>query len=405
MPAGRITKFIGDARQRIKPLTIALHSSRIPLVRWEGIARGTGKPASIIVAGADPWIRYLPDKIFTENPRLEPIGSTWTWQLEDDLDRLSASADLVIARLDRVSARMFFSDGRWLRGPEWVALGMSMPADLEKLKRSNESVLSDVRRIQRAGLSWSVTHEDADFDAFYDQMYEPFAKNRHGEMCVVHNRAELQANFRRGGIVWTKRGDERVGGMTYAPTADEKTVLFKVLGTAGGDTGVTRDGVIAALYLFAITHAKELGFEQIDLGGTRACLADGVLRFKRKWGAGLWRREQEIGYFDQIIGARRFDQNVMGILRPVPLVVRDAGGLSGFCIADSQTSLQAADGAAAKRAHRVNWLPGLQRLIVASETGWQPGIVPPPQTALIGPTDGRLEVSKSILNQTCKTAA
>lgn len=375
------------------------------MVRWEGIARGTGKPASIIVAGAEPWVRYLPDKIFTENARLEPIGSTWTWRLEDDLDRLSASGDLVIARVDRMSAGMFFSDRRWLRGPEWLALGMSMPADLEMLKRSNDSVISDVRRIQRAGLSWSATHEEADFHAFYDQMYEPFAKNRHGELCVVHNRAQLHANFRRGGIVWTKRGDERVGGMTYAPTTDEKTVVFNVLGIAGGDTGVGRDGVIAALYLFGMTHAREIGFEQIDLGGTRACLADGVLRFKRKWGAGLLHREREIGYFDQIIGLRRFDQNAMAILRPVPLVIRDAGGLSGLCIADAQASRQPADSATAKRAHRVNWLPGLKRLIVASETGWQPGIVPPPQTALLGPSDGPFDISKSVVNQTCKAAA
>jgi hypothetical protein len=48
-----------------------------------------------------------------------------------------------------------------------------------------------------------------------------------------------------------------------------------------------RDGAFAALYYFIIRLAYERGCHEVDCFTSRPSLADGVLRYKRKWGAML----------------------------------------------------------------------------------------------------------------------
>jgi hypothetical protein len=42
-------------------------------------------------------------------------------------------------------------------------------------------------------------------------------------------------------------------------------------------------GAVGALYYYLITYLKENGYNQVQFGGTRPFLGDGVLNYKKKW--------------------------------------------------------------------------------------------------------------------------
>src|SRR5262249_3929877 len=59
------------------------------------------------------------------------------------------------------------------------------------------------------------------------------------------------------------------------------------------DAANRRDGALAAAYYFAVAEAVRRGRRWLRTGGTRPVLSDGVLEFKRKWGAHVRRVRQE----------------------------------------------------------------------------------------------------------------
>ena len=61
--------------------------------------------------------------------------------------------------------------------------------DLKTLTRAHGSLHEDMRVVRRNGLQPRITHDDAEFDAFYRNDYVPYARTRHGEDSFVHSQA------------------------------------------------------------------------------------------------------------------------------------------------------------------------------------------------------------------------
>ena len=54
---------------------------RLPVVRWRGPARSCGKSATLLVVGEEPWVNYLPQRFFADEPQKELISHTTVWRL------------------------------------------------------------------------------------------------------------------------------------------------------------------------------------------------------------------------------------------------------------------------------------------------------------------------------------
>ena len=349
----------------------------IPVTILHGQTRLGKRSGTVVTAGSEPWIDYLPDRFFEGSPQQECVGKVPLWAVPCALERLSSSADLVIARVDKLSARLLFN-ASYLRVPEWVNLWLTVPDDLNSLQRGNRrrNVKNDLRRIRQNGLLYDISHADADLDVFYKDFYVPFVSRRFGKHGYIRNVHALRQHFRQGGLLWVLRNGQRIAAGIFHR---QGTVLHSLgIGTIDGSYDVANLGALIATYYYSIKHAHAVGCKEINFGGTRPVLSDGRLRYKRKWGMRLV--EQTESYYEFLVYWERLDESVFSFLSHTPLVFRDRDKLSAVTAIQSEGP---ATQDQAEKAHRFLWTPGLHRLYLLSASGWQPGTEPPPQTHLI----------------------
>jgi hypothetical protein len=289
------------------------------------LVRGTahdGSAASVLVAGPAP---YLPARFFAADPVREELGVVPVWRLRAELARRRDDVDLVIARVDTVSAAVAV-DASYARVPEWVGARAPVPDDPWAYCRGRKSFLHNVTRVRRAGFTVAHARTPADFEAFYTGMYAPFIRRRHGDEGVVSDRPRLRRCFNQGGILWALRDGERVAGALYRTRG--RTIDLVVVGTADGALGPVHDGAAFALDLFMFEHARRLGCTVLDFGGSRPSPRDGLLLYKARWNADLV--PGRTTFFDLATYWRGLGPALLACLARTPLVIRQADGLAAL---------------------------------------------------------------------------
>ncbi|MDN5873784.1 MAG: hypothetical protein L0H29_05310 [Sinobacteraceae bacterium] len=310
-------------------------------------------PGSVLVAGGGPGIDYLTQRFFACEPQSEQIGAVPIWKLASTLRDLRPAADLTIARLDRMWSGLLL-DSSYLVVPEWIGTVLSLPDAERKLARRSHSLKADLRVVRRKALVCELTHERADFEAFYDTMYLPFMDKRHGQQAVVRNFFATRRLFRRGGLFLVRKSQQPLAGLAF--TRRKQTIKLVAIGTINGEREPIVAGAFALLYLKAIEYAQAQGCFQVEVGGSRPCLNDGPLRYKRKWGVHI--TEQRGVHHDFLMHWHRCSTPVRTFLAHTPIICRDSGGLTGIAAIANDGSETLAGG----KTHKSIWIPGLQRL-------------------------------------------
>jgi len=268
--------------------------------------------------------------------------------------------DLMIIRVDRISARLFFGDD-YLVVPESVGGRLSVPVDLKRLARQSKSVKNDMQRVRR--LTSSISHVVSDCDLFYHTMYLPFLRQRHGDFAVVRSEHQVRRAFRRGGILWVHREEERIAGAVFE--VRDRVLHFVALGISGDRLDLVQRGALAALYIFLIQYAAAYGCLEIDCGGSGPILNDGLLRYKAKWGVRLTRANVQHHY---LVRWEAPNHVIRLFLRRLPLIFNSPrGGLCGLTAAwiDEAAELHA-ETAAIQRSLLTE---GLEKLFIMAPSG------------------------------------
>ena len=309
------------ARRWVYPVVLAARNRRLPLALAKGEIRG--QAAAILVCGQEPWALDLPRRAFGESLRLERLGSVPLWQLSSAVAKHFPEVDMVMARLDRLSARLLFRAGD-LRVPEWVDTVLTIPDDLDKMLRAHRSLKEDARLVRKYGFTAAISTSPADFDEFYESMYLPFVASRHAEMAWPTNPHSLRRIFAQGGIIWLTYEGERISGLLFGITGD--TLHMWAEGTRGGDFAVVKRGAVCALFLHAIRHAKERHCRYVHFGGSKACLSDGLLRYKLKWGVEIQARPEN--QFHTLVRWPKWNDAVAGFLSDVQVLHQEGPKLT-----------------------------------------------------------------------------
>jgi hypothetical protein len=380
----RAPVVLEDAAKRGMPFVLPWCTLSVPVVLLRGLNRYSGQPWTILMAGADHAIDNIAHRYFACPPRREAIGSLPLWEVPSTLQRLGASADLVIARVDRLSARLLFRSN-YLRVPESIGTWLAVPDDLNELKRTNRSVKADLRRIRLDRLTFAVSHAEADCETFYRTMYVSYMRSRHGELAFIRSLPQVRRVFRRGGVLWVLREGQRIAGQLFS---QREGVLYCVgLGTAGGDPALLRKGALAATYFFSLQYAQSQGLTRIDFGGSPPALSDGLLRYKRKWGVQLAARPQTP--YDYLFWWRRPTEQVIAFLAHRQLIFRQNGhwvtvtALDPGCVATPEL---------VHKLRRSLSLPGLRRLVILSPGGEEDNNLQIPQLLEQPQVEGESEV-------------
>jgi hypothetical protein len=357
------------------PLALAASAERLPLKRWHGTLAG-GVRATMLVAGPEPWSGYLAQRLFGGEAEREPLGAFRPWSLEAALT--GEAADVTVIRSDWITARLLFRTD-CLRVPAWVSVRCPSSVGLAAPARSR-SVSRDLQRLRSGGFSTEISRGDAGLEGFYHEMYVPLMRERHGESAIARDLPWLRKSLARGGMIWVVRDGLRVAGVGFE--LSEGLLRLTVAGVRGGRHELFK-GVLTGAYFGAFGYACEQGLAQIDLGGTRPSPADGLTRYKAKWGSTV----SEVPKYNYCFLVRwtRWNPSVAALLASTPLMYRGADGL---CAVAAVQSTGAATQKDADGLRRLLWIDGLHRLTIVSDSGWLDGVVAPPDTRLITPGNG-----------------
>ena len=378
-PAWRIYEYLPVLAERYInrcfPYILPLKNLHIPIAILRGPTRLEGHEGRLLIAGDEHEVYSLIEGFFEGKYQCESLGEVPIWSLARTLKELRTTANLTIARIDRLSSRLFFSSD-YLAVPEWIGSMLKVPEELEDLARKNDSLKSDLRIVERNGLTHLISEDEGDFEEFYYGMYVPFVRKRYGKQAVIRNFYWMRRAFHQGGLLWVQRGGQHISALLFRPRGN--MIQSLAMGTANGEWEHVKEGANCATDLYIVKYAKKLGFRLIDLGGSRPSLKDGVLRYKRKWGIYLY--EKADNWYNYLLYWNSFDECVTSFFFHNPLIFREHGRLSAITLVNSDEPSTQTD---AERIHHCMWIPGLSRLYIVAASGWETIQNSPPKTALI----------------------
>ncbi|HEY3821296.1 MAG TPA: GNAT family N-acetyltransferase [Polyangiaceae bacterium] len=214
--------------------------------------------------------------------------------------------------------------------PRWV--GLSVDLDEERLDARRRSLWA---KAQGRGLTAEVVAATTSIDEFVRRYYEPTARSRHGEEALVLRLRHLRHAARRGELLFVRQGRTRLAGILLVWRND--VVDAWVTGVLDGDYAFADAPARVALYVLAMRHAKQKGARRLGLTSAAPFLGDGLLRFKRAFGA----RAHSLSSYPTVlrVGVRRATAAVVAALARSPAVHLAGERLVGIALKHGESSL------------------------------------------------------------------
>jgi hypothetical protein len=253
-------------------------------LRLEGTARFGAAPLSAVYLGNGSNLEFLSGLFFeqparqTLEPRLHPLA------LRRVLRRVAAHADLAlyevpplwVATLPRAAT---------IRFPAWLRQEIRLPHGPEARRRwllPRDVERETQRLIRRHGYVIDFTTAEDFKRLFFQQFYRPYITSRFGPGATIAAEGEFMERCRSQTLARLHAGPRWVAGLLFQQRG--RTVRFGRFGAADDPPA---PGASEVLDTLVIHHARDLGVRRIVTGDSRPCLADGVLRYKAKFGAHL----------------------------------------------------------------------------------------------------------------------
>jgi len=252
-------------------------------VRLSGPARFGGGELSAAYVGNGTNLSYL-GGLFFEHVTAETLASgLHPVQVRSTLTRLASSGlDLVLSELPALWAPLLPRTGT-IRFPAWVRQEIDLPrhrspADVWLLPRAVERECD--RLIRRHRYVMDLTSDSEAMQLFFRNFYRPYVRSRFGAGSFVDD---------EGGFMKRSRGYRlarlHADGQWAAGLLVKRRGGSLRLGRFGAASDPAPPGSSEVLDTLVIRRAYSEGVRHIVMGDTRPCLADGVLRYKARFGA------------------------------------------------------------------------------------------------------------------------
>jgi hypothetical protein len=292
---------------------------RYPLRRFEGPARGGDGRLVCLLAADDLSTRYWTSTLFAAPPAEEILAEVPALRVAAAARRLSADADLSLWQTPWPISAL----AAGVHVPSWLPLWLATDRSLEEViagERSGRSARkNDVRRVQRLGLTVRLATDAEAFETFRRNLYEPYVRQRFGDLLVPLPRHAFHQARRNGWLLLAEHEGRTVGGVLIERWGRHPRVL--VFGV-DPEAPLPSGALIEACYYHAIRFAVDHGFARLSLGTCRPVLTDGVMRYKRKWGGHIGKPVT----WDAFLLRYRNTPVVRGVLTEVPLILDRGDG-------------------------------------------------------------------------------
>ncbi|HSY20183.1 MAG TPA: hypothetical protein VK815_17695 [Candidatus Acidoferrales bacterium] len=261
-------------RRRLRPHKISMR-------RLEGGIAGSEHPLTMLFA-AKEHKAYLQELVFPKVTRETDLGVARLMDVFRPEYGRGKNAGMVILETNQ-SLHQWLDDGSWFFIPAWVVGEVRLPLP-EKTLRS-DTIRTIRRKIRKYGFEYEAVGTTEQFKDYYYNMHVPYITKIYGPAACVQSYEEMQTRCEAAGfdlILLRKkdRPDVFVSGCLIIYEAHGPRLWS--FGVRDGNVELVQEGVLSALYLFCFEHLLKKGFAQVNMGGNRPFLRDGVLAIKKR---------------------------------------------------------------------------------------------------------------------------
>jgi len=327
---------------------------RLRLNRWlvEGNERSSGARIRMVYLGHQSGFQFVRQMVYGGDVEQCHCGKVWAWNAARIM-RSAGPDTLCVAEATERSSRALITNQSFYV-PMWIEGQLDIDTAIDRSRRIG-NVKEDLRRIRKNRLYHEVTCDEHAIEDFHRNMYVPYIKNVYGAAALYHSLESLRLLQGRVELLLIKRDDEVLAGQILV--YEDGRVRTREIGVRNGDRRYLKAGVMGAIYYYGILHLKEKGFSTAGLGGSRAWLNDGVLRFKKKWGMRLGRYWPS-GF---VLAPGTVTAGVAAFLMQNPLIALRNGGLEGVIFVTGNEPWSAAD---VRRLYRDYFYEGMRQLSI-----------------------------------------
>lgn len=269
---------LGQVLGKLAPLATP---ATLGVLRLDGHARFSGAPLSALYAGNGRNLAFL-QGLFLDDARATPLADGLPpWRIGAALRRHGGNASLVLAELPPAWS-VFLPRENTLVVPAWIAARLELPVPGAPAGRllPRDAEREAERQQRRHGYALQFAESPADAQRFYHEFYRPYVAARFGGEAVLVAEEPFLERCRGGRIAQLVADGEWVAGMLVHREGDAWR-----FGWFAARNGQPAQGASEALDLLVMREAASMGLRRIELGHTRPCAADGVLRYKQRLGA------------------------------------------------------------------------------------------------------------------------
>jgi hypothetical protein len=299
----------------------------------------------------------LKSMLFDQEPVEREIGRVPFWRVSEVLGSLTSdlafveSSQHLIRRLSRQSAVIL---------PFRVQFILDLQGKWEQVEqRFRPNTRRNIGKAQRyACYEYEISRREQDVKEFYDTMYLPTVRERHGRLAAILPEREAFQYLRHGWLFLVKRDGVHVcGSLGYAR---KNTAEFIEMGVLNGDMQLMREGVVEAMNYLRIRWAHQAGYTTLNFGECWPFLA-GIFQSKRKWGTLVSIPSHE---HKQIwMRVQRNTPAVYEFLSSNPCIIINQGELQSLIVTDAPDNVTLETQAAW---HKLYATPGLGGICIRS---------------------------------------
>lgn len=303
---------------------ISRHISRATLV--EGVIKNHNKLFKCLFIGNSEFVNYFTERTFSETPRVLKRCRIWIRKLEEIVLKNSDKFDICIAVIPKEWDDKFKKIYNY-KCDVCVKQSIDISGSIEEIKKAFHRQKRQFSNTinSKSNMAYRISNDMKDFEYFYNRMFLPHMKKRHGDMSI-ESYEDMKPYFLEGFLFFVLYEGEVVSGALCV--VRDKTVYFRRAGVLDGDEKYIKLGAQNALYLFLIMHAKKLGLNYLDTMTSLSILNDGIYRTKREWGATVYADDESKHWIYFIY--QNITDSVAKFFEINPIIVNTNDGLCGL---------------------------------------------------------------------------
>jgi hypothetical protein len=293
---------------------------------WHGLERNSGQNIRVAYIGDGENSNYWQDLVYGKCMDATEGHALYWWQLERTLREAQNNNDIAIVDVQCPFTVLFKGDEA-LQVPRWVKQRVAIVPSWENVMQGmRRKTRKEAQRIIRKyGFQARITSGDEAATFFYDEIYCPFVLKRYGATAFLVKRQQFLRECRCGQILELIADGKVIAASVIRQNGRQLAIVWT--GIMLDSDGTEHPGASDVLDFFSMRYAHQQGCEFLDFGPSRPRLNDGLLNYKKKWGASLYIGRVPQGLF--LVIPQNFSDPVLAMLASGEFITLEKGRLVG----------------------------------------------------------------------------